>query len=82
MRYWDEYWLCGPGSYFHGPFGFLINLAFWIGLFLIGAWLLRSLTTSRSRRDHESTAVEILKRRYARGEIERSEFEEKLQDLS
>jgi putative membrane protein len=41
MRYWDENWWCGPGSYFHGPFAMFINLAFWVGLALLLAMLFR-----------------------------------------
>ena len=82
MRYWDQSWLCGPGSYFHGPFGFFLNLAFWLGLFLLVFWLLGNLASGRNRHDQQdSTAIDILKRRYAAGEIERNEFEQKLQDL-
>ncbi|MFC1863214.1 SHOCT domain-containing protein [Thermodesulfobacteriota bacterium] len=64
----------------------LMNV-FWI-LILIGLlfylvkWLTRSSKTGQLREWLPDTnSMEILKERYARGEIERDEFEQKKQDL-
>ena len=59
----------------------LIMLLFW-GLVIVGVvlgirWLARSDEGRRS-----DTALEILRQRYARGEIDRQEFEAKRRDLT
>jgi putative membrane protein len=59
----------------------ILGLIFWIlviiGLVLLIRYLLES---GRAKREQES-ALEILKKRYARGEISKEEFEEKKKDL-
>ncbi len=58
-------------------------LLFW-GLLVVGIVLLVKYTWgtgSFSERRHEKSALDILKERYARGEIEREEFEQKKHDL-
>ncbi len=62
----------------------LIMMLFWIGiLVLIGVLILRLLEgRDLSERSTEESALEILKRRYARGEMDREEFEEKKRDLA
>ncbi len=81
MRDWHDSWMYGPGSYFHGPFGMLINLAFWIGLILLVVWAFRAFTARDNPSAKESTALEILKNRYAAGEIDDEEFERMKQEL-
>ena len=53
-----------------GPFILLFAL---IGVIAIIVWIVRLATGSR----HSRTALEILNQRFARGEIERAEYEEK-----
>ena len=37
-------WFCGPGSSFHGPLGFVMNLVFW-GLVLVAlVWVFRAVS--------------------------------------
>lgn len=61
-----------------GGFGILV-LIFWI-LVLIGLVLLIKYLWEGGARKEES-ALEILKRRYVMGEINKEEFEEKKKDL-
>lgn len=56
------------GPFFHG-FGGMFMLFFWIMLLLICIGLLR-----KSGSGEKETAEEILKKRYARGEISQEEF--------
>ncbi|MDP2766932.1 MAG: SHOCT domain-containing protein [Candidatus Methanoperedens sp.] len=60
----------------------IIGLIFWllvlIGLVLLIKYLWES--GGGTRREQES-AIELLKKRYARGEISKEEFEEKKKDL-
>lgn len=75
-------WWWGPGYFFGGPFGMIIGLIFW-ALVAYAIFLLipnvtnRSLGVSRK----EETALEILKRRYAKGEIDPEEFSRRKKDL-
>ena len=54
-------------------------LVFWVLLGLGFALLVRYATGCGGKR--EKSALDILKERYARGEIEREEFEQKKRDL-
>lgn len=58
-------------------------IIFWIGL-IVGAFFLVKYLVDQNRSssgDKESTPLEILKRRYASGEITKDEFEQKKKDL-
>ena len=64
-------------------FGFIWMVLF-SGLIVLGIvalirWLIRGEGGRRS--GSEDSALEILKRRYAKGEMDKAEFEEKKQDL-
>ncbi len=52
-----------------------------IALILLIRWLLQAGTDSSDTSDQSSSSLEILKQRYARGEIDKAEFEEKKKDL-
>jgi len=59
----------------------IIGLIFWI-LVIIGLVLLiKYLWESGGAKREQESALEILKKRYARGEISKEEFEEKKKDL-
>jgi putative membrane protein len=56
-----------------GWLGLLMMALFWIGVILLVVWGLSNAFPSR-RQTSEPDAEEILKRRYARGEISREEY--------
>lgn len=65
---------CGPGRYFHGPWGlFVMNLMFWCLVLAALVWFFRAV--SRSGRAPGMSWEDPLKKRYASGEINREEFE-------
>jgi uncharacterized membrane protein len=79
-------WGHGPGmmgwGYGTGWFGSVLMSVFWIALIVGIIFLIRWLAVStRGGGRSEDSALEILKRRYARGEIDKEEFEEKKRDL-
>lgn len=85
--YW---WPMGPGIMggygygimdgYGGVFGWLFMLLFWIILFGFLVWLVMHLT-QHQRRSTSNEALQILQRRYALGEINKDEFEQKKKDL-
>lgn len=75
---WSSFGWWGMG------FGMVFMLLFW-GLIILGItvlirWLLTQSPPNRQSRD--KTPLEILQERYARGEIEREEYEQKKRDLN
>ena len=69
-----------------GGFGFVFVIIFWILIVALIVLLIRRLVSSGPTRisspPQEDSALEILKKRYARGEIDKEEFEAKKKDLS
>jgi putative membrane protein len=75
----DMWW--GPGwGYGHMMFGGLMMIVFWGGVILLIILAVRWLggeSAPRVQGPARSTALDILKERYARGEIDRQEYEER-----
>lgn len=69
----------GYGSGMMSGSYWIIGLIFWL-LILIGLVLLIKYLWEGSGKKEESS-LELLKKRYARGEISKEEFEEKKKDL-
>ena len=74
------------GGYGMGWFGEILMIVFWIliivGLVFLIKWLIQSTGRDKTTGSGENRALEILKERYARGEIDKEEFETKKKDLS
>ena len=63
----------------------IIMMVFWIAVIVGIIFLIRWIALSTDRRHEtsaEDSAMEILRNRYARGEINKEEFEEKKKDLA
>lgn len=73
----------GMGGGMMGGWGWL-GLLFWLVLLVVVVAVVWRLLQGRgeSRGAAEESPLDILKRRYARGEIDREEFEAKKRDLS
>jgi putative membrane protein len=86
-RYSD--WHMGPGmmgSWGMGEFGMIFMVALWVlaivGLIFLLKWLMQTAIGKKEGTHGNSLqAVDILKERYARGEIDQAEFETKKRDL-
>lgn len=61
--------------------GGIMMLVFWVLLIVFIVWLVREISGRNPRSGSGSNALEILKERYAKGEIDKNEFEEKKKDL-
>lgn len=77
--------MMGGGSYW-GPMGFgmgIVMLLFWVvvivGVVMLVRWMISSGHVPSVPAGE--TAEDILKKRYARGEIDKEEFQEKMRDL-
>jgi putative membrane protein len=72
---------CGPIGWF-GPWGMIL---FWVLMILVIVLLIRRIRTSkgsgREAGPPAESALEILKKRYARGEVNKEEYLEKKKDL-
>lgn len=88
MRYFD----CGYGYSGMNGFGGLFMIFFWIAILILFVAIMRRVLwwggNRSQRRDfygtHESERdpVDILKERYAKGEINKNEFDERKRDLA
>jgi putative membrane protein len=66
----------GMGGFGMGAFGGLTMIIFWVAVIVGIVLLVRSLASSeKSGGPAQEPAAEILRKRYARGEISREEFE-------
>jgi len=70
--------MMGYGGY--GLFGGL-GMVIWIVIVALAIWALVALFNNRATRPEQSP-LEILKRRYARGEISQAEFEQARRNLA
>lgn len=74
MPGWGGHWLGG-----------LLMLAFWILIILGVVFLVRAVASrggSGGAGERRETPLEILERRYAKGEIDKTEFEERKRTLT
>lgn len=82
---WGTPWPCMMGGFGGGWFMPVFMILFW-GLVIWGVLALVRGTSHPSGRASDSSrpdsALEVLKRRYAAGEISKAEYEEKRNDIS
>lgn len=78
----------GYGGYGSGGYGMLgmmgigMHLIFWIGIILLAVYLFRrNASQVHNMALGKNTAMDILRERYARGEIDSEEFQSRKRDL-
>lgn len=72
-------------GYDHGGWMFgggLVMILIWLVPIALAIWLFSSLGKRSGQNTAEKTALDILKERYARGEIEQDEFEQKKRHIA
>jgi putative membrane protein len=62
----------------YGGFMWVFWIAVLVGLFFLVKWIVQQKPGDQKP---EENALEVLKKRYARGEIDKEEFEQKKKDL-
>ena len=70
----------GSGMWFGGGFMWI----FWILLIVVIVWVIKAATdsgTGNNNSHSEESPLEILKKRYARGEIDEAEYERRRKEL-
>lgn len=78
----DCSWWWGSGYFFGGPFGMIIGLVFWAVIIYVIFRLISNLTNrSAVMSGKQETPLDILKRRYAKGELDSEEFTRRRKDL-
>jgi putative membrane protein len=82
-------WHMGPGmmgDWGMGWFGGIFMIVFWIlilvGLVFVIRWLLQATGKKGDSGQRGSQAIDILKERYARGEIDKAQFDSMKRDLA
>jgi putative membrane protein len=89
---WRGYgWGGGPGMWGYGYgmpwFGHILMIVFWVAVIVGIIFLIRWLVVTSRSGGHQDvsrggdTALDILRKRYARGEIDKQDFEERKRDL-
>ncbi len=85
MGYWDGMYGYGVGPSFIGPLGMLLWFIFWVLVIILVADLLRRFWGGSKRGSWDgwksSSALDVLKERYAKGEIDTAEYEERKKTL-
>lgn len=68
-------------GYGFGILSFLLNLLWWVLIIALIIWAIRALRHGRVWYTDTKMPLDILKERYAKGEIDKAEFQEKKKDL-
>jgi putative membrane protein len=76
----------GDWSWGWGIAGMLMMTVFWVSVILLTIYAVRALTgqrdsTASARPRQTDVALDVLRERYARGEIDRDEFQERRRAL-
>jgi putative membrane protein len=72
-------WWWGPGYFFGAPWNMAFGMLFWVLVIIAIFWVVAS--ASRRVEPDRKRPVDILKERYAKGEIDQVEFEHKKHEL-
>jgi len=79
---YDGYNGWGVGSMMGWFGGGVVMILFWVLLIALIVWAVREVSGKYTNTRSGSHALDILKERYAKGEISKEEFEAKKKDIS
>lgn len=76
-------------GYYFGDYGNMMGfgggimmLLFWAAVIIFIVWAVKEIGGKNNGKRDSNSALDILKERYAKGEINKEEFEQKKKDLS
>ena len=78
--FYNDYWGWGAGNMMGWFGGGIMMIIFWVLFIVLIVWAVREFG-GRNASPH-SRALDILKERYAKGEISKEEFESKKKDVT
>lgn len=78
---YNDYGGWGIGNMMGGFGGGIIMIAFWFLFLVLIIWVVREMSGKNSNLLSSSRALDILKERYVKGEINKEEFESKKKDI-
>lgn len=91
MMGWGGFGMMGPGmmggyggmmsGWGYNPIGWLVSLVFWALVIGGVVWLVVWLARTAGGTPRSDSAIEILRARYARGEITKEQFDQMRKDL-
>jgi putative membrane protein len=61
--------------------GMILMALFWFGIVALVVWGIRSTGDTRVRQESSTRSIEILEQRYARGDIDTDEFQQRRAEL-
>lgn len=62
--------------------GWIFMFGFWVLIILGVIYLVKVIAGSNRKRETEASALDILKKRYAKGELSKEEFEDMRKDVT
>lgn len=79
----NDGWWCNSGIFFPGPLGMLVSILFWGLLIYLAVKVVQSISASTQKQigKKDDTPLEVLKKRYASGEIDQQEYEKIRRDI-
>ncbi len=78
MMHWNGFGGMGFGGF---GFGWIFMVIFWIAVIAGVVYLVKLILGNSSPKEHNDTAVDILRQRFAAGEINRDEFDRRMRLL-
>lgn len=74
--HWGDYgWGWGMG------FGWVFMIAFWIIVIAVIVFIVKAVTGGQRKNEGDESALDIIKKRYAKGEISKEDFDRMKDDL-
>jgi uncharacterized membrane protein len=74
-------WLCGGAGFMPGPLGVILTILFWAVIIGLAVKVFQFLFSSKAPSKY-SSSHDILKARYAAGEISKPEFDQMEKDIA
>jgi len=62
-------------------FGGVMMIVFWAAIIFFIVWIVKEARKGDTEKTNSRSALDILRERYAKGEIDKKEFEERKKDL-